>query len=459
MYEQRTLATHIENYNFGDKRLNHRLVRLYHQLGFDIESGVSEVISNPCQLKGFYRFINNKKVTTESLVTVFQQYSKELVCEESVILALQDTTELDYTSHRSAAHLGCMEYRHKKGLYLHNHILVSDLGLPLGIFSQRFWSREVENLGKSKTRKYLPIEQKESYRWLAEFDALQEAFASQTEKQIIQICDRESDISELLTARKYDHIHYIIRSKNARIDVETGLKLPEVLAENMPCFQYKQQVFNSEGEVREALLSLRYQKVKLNVPYRQGKKLPQPTVWVVEAKEDQPPENEKGLCWRLLCSMPIENPQMAQKVIRYYTLRWLIERFHHILKQGKKVEKLQIVKPQALQNAIVLQGWIALKVMTLAYLPRTNPELKLEQTGFKKEDYELVYRFLTQTKRNKIRYDPEPTINQFAKLIALLGGSPLQKNRPLGTVSLWRGLKTFTIIKATSQIIKDVGKR
>lgn len=50
--------------------------------------------------------------------------------------------------------------------------------------------------------------------------------------------------------------------------------------------------------------------------------------------------------------MPVESPQMAKKIIGYYTLRWVIERFHYMLKQGKKVEKLQIVQPQALQNAI-----------------------------------------------------------------------------------------------------------
>lgn len=97
--------------------------------------------------------------------------------------------------------------------------------------------------------------------------------------------------------------------------------------------------------------------------------------------------------------------------------------------------------------------------MTLAYLPRTNPELKIAQAGFKKEDYELIYLFLTQTKRNKMSYHADPTIEQFAELIAVLGGSPLQKNRPLGTITLWRGLKTFAIIKATAEIIKDVGKQ
>lgn len=65
--------------------------------------------------------------------------------------------------------------------------------------------------------------------------------------------------------------------------------------------------------------------------------------------------------------------------------------------------------------------------MTLAYLPRTNPELKIAQAGFKKEDYELIYLFLTQTKRNKMSYHTDPTIEQFAKLIAVLGGGPLQK--------------------------------
>lgn len=292
MCEKLALAIHIEDYNFGDKRLNRRLVRLYNQLGMDIERGVSEVITNPHQLKGFYRFINNKKVIPSDLVQIFQSYSEELVGEAFVILAIQDTTELDYTSQRSAAHLGCLEYARQKGLYLHNYILIHDLGLPLGPFLQRFWSRSAESLGKAKSRKYAPIGEKESYRWRAEFESLQEIFASQTDKQIIQICARESDISELLTARKYEHIHYIIRNKNARIDMETGLKLPQVLAENTPRFHYKQQVYTQKGEVREAFLSVRYQKVQLNAPYRKGKKLPQPTVWVVEAKEEHPPENQ-----------------------------------------------------------------------------------------------------------------------------------------------------------------------
>ena len=96
------------------------------------------------------------------------RFSLEELENEFVILAIQGTTELDYTGKRNGSNIGCMDYVNRRGLYLHNHFL----SVLLGLFSQRFIQRSAESLGESKDGIDLPIEEKKSYRWLTEFNFL-----------------------------------------------------------------------------------------------------------------------------------------------------------------------------------------------------------------------------------------------------------------------------------------------
>lgn len=446
----------IDNFNFGDKRLNSRLSTLSTQLEEDGELSISSMLSNRGQLKGYYRFINNSKIKSSMLSSIFGAFSLEEVQNESVILAVQDSTELDYTKNRSSANVGCMEFYNRKGLYLHNHLLMNELGVPLGLFSQRFIQRSEESLGKTKSRKYAPIEEKESYRWLDEFNLLQEKFATQVDKTVIDICDREADISELLSARRYAHIHYIIRSKSERKTANNKLSIWEEVGEKESTFSYSQEVSDSTGVKRLAHLSVRYCPVILRPPYRKGKKLENQLVYIVETKEDNPPKGCEAICWRLLTSLKVEDDVKAKKIIDYYVLRWIIERFHHVLKQGRKVENLQIEQAEALKNAIVLQSWIALKVALLSYQARFNPNLPLEEKeGFAVEDYNMLATYVKNKYDKNIQLKEQPTWGEFAKLIAQIGGSSLQKNRPLGVPSLWKGFRKYRLIKETYNLFKE----
>ena len=192
-----------------DGRLSKRLEKLLLQMGSAPTSGFNSLLLCPYQKKAYYRFLNNAKVYSENLMLGYQNYSvSEALAGGRVILSVQDTTELDFTGSRAAKNLDCLEYEHRKGLYLHNHLLLNDLGVPHGLFSQQYYAYKLEDLGKSKSRRYTDITEKHSYRWLQEFEMLQERFKSNTDKIVISISDRESDIHELLQARKYDHIHF-----------------------------------------------------------------------------------------------------------------------------------------------------------------------------------------------------------------------------------------------------------
>lgn len=108
-----------------DKRLNKRLQQILMQLDAKLEESIPVAFADPGQSKAYYRFINNEAVTTSALLKSSQQQVLQAASPQRVVLAIQDTTELDFTGKRSAKELGCLSYAHQKGLFLHNHLLLS----------------------------------------------------------------------------------------------------------------------------------------------------------------------------------------------------------------------------------------------------------------------------------------------------------------------------------------------
>lgn len=91
------------------------------------------------------------------------------------VLAVQDTTDLDLTGKRVSGKIGSLNYAHRKGYYVHNHLLFDTKGIGLGLFDQDMWSRQAEYFGQN--RSLWPLEDKESHRWLRQFLSLQAFFA------------------------------------------------------------------------------------------------------------------------------------------------------------------------------------------------------------------------------------------------------------------------------------------
>jgi Transposase DNA-binding/Transposase DDE domain len=453
----------IDFFELGDFRLNKRLVTLFHQTGQSYCLSTPQSINNRGQTKAYYRFINNKRVKYTELISGYSTYSRQNISDSAVILAVQDTTTLNYSTKRSAPVLDCLASPTDKGFMLHNHLLMNGLGCPLGLFSQLMYNRKAETLGKGKTnlRKQTPFCDKESYRWLSQFEALQDAYSGDATKLVIQICDREGDIHELLQARKYDHIHYIIRSSYERSSADNDANIWEQVANEPYAYTYELSVDSSnERTKRKATMEVRYKEVQIKASYRKDKSLVPQTLWLLETREVNPPQDEAPIHWRLLTSLPITDADIAGQIIQYYVLRWVIERFHYVLKQGVLVQDLQIETKEALQNAIILKSWAALEVLTLAYMPKTNEQITLKQAGFCQKDYDIAYQFAKKRCNTKETKKEEPLLSDFTRLIAQIGGHSLQKNKTIGVNSIWKGWTTFSTIKdAIALFDKDVGNQ
>lgn len=80
--------------------------------------------------------------------------------EHSVVLCLQDTTELDFNA-QPIAGLGPLSYEAQRGMYLHPTLAVTPAGEPLGVLDAWMWARAPK--GPEGTRTGI----QESMRWPA----------------------------------------------------------------------------------------------------------------------------------------------------------------------------------------------------------------------------------------------------------------------------------------------------
>lgn len=83
-----------------------------------------------------------------------------------MVLALQDTTDLDFSSHRATGGLGQIGDRYGRGLKVHSVLACTTGGLPLGLLGQTVWARPAPSGLSASQRKRRPIEEKERFKWL-----------------------------------------------------------------------------------------------------------------------------------------------------------------------------------------------------------------------------------------------------------------------------------------------------
>lgn len=156
----------LGNADFGDKRLTKRLVKVARDLAGKPEGSVTQASGSWAGTKGAYPFWDTDKVTPEKIRAAQRAKTVERVKEYGTILAVQDTTSLNSSTHKAKKGLGPIEGHGSQGTHVHSVLAVSPDGVPCGLIHQHVWSRDEKDLRTKEERKKLPIEEKESYRWL-----------------------------------------------------------------------------------------------------------------------------------------------------------------------------------------------------------------------------------------------------------------------------------------------------
>lgn len=233
---------------------------------------------------------------------------------------------------------------------MHSSLAITTDGLPLGLGTIKFWTRDKFKGAAALKRKVnptrVPVEHKESIRWL---ENLRQATALMDDpRRCIHTGDRESDIYGLFCAAKDTGSHFLIRTFVGDGDHTIADEMAEVRFKGL----HRIEISDKNGNPQRAILEIRYRKIRVLPPIGKQKRYPALTLTVIHAEERGAPVSREKIARKLITDLPVRSRQDAVEQIKWYVLRWKIEVFHEVLKSGCKAEAAKLRTAQRLTNLI-----------------------------------------------------------------------------------------------------------
>lgn len=438
-----------------DRRLRSRLGVLardfYAQPGEQIPAASG---GSPAKSKGAYRFFHNDHVDMETLLTGHVEATARRVSEHKVVLAVQDTTSLNYSTHTSATGFGPISASADSavGLIVHDTLAFDTSGTPLGLLDVQAWDRPEKARTKTEKNKQkkVPLAQKESFKWVRSYRAAAKVAKLCPDTQVVSVGDREADIHELFVEAQSqaDTPDVLIRSARNRArriqHGDTSMNLWEAMSTRPAAGEYVLDVPRAGSRAaRIASMDVRYAQVKLlppgnkNIPaYARGKPV---DVWVVYATEVDAPETVASpLEWMLITTVAVNSLDDALERLHWYTLRWGIEVYHKVMKSGCRIEDRLLGDADSTKACLAIDMVVAWRIFYLTKQARATPNVPAD-VFLETDQWRAL---MAVTRPNEPPTDQPPTLREATRLIASLGGFLGRKgDGEPGTVTLWRGLQ------------------
>lgn len=431
--------TEVGSAALGDPRRTRRLAGLLSDLAARPGDGIPAACATPAATKAAYRFLASDAIPPAAILAAHVAATARRMTGDAPILALQDTTTLDFTAHPAVTGVGPLAHPARHGLLVHSVLAAMGEGVPLGLLHQHRWARDPETTGLRHTRRQRPTSEKESQRWLDAQTATEMAVPPGT--RVITVADREADIYDLFALPRSPRADLLIRAtQNRCVAEEAHLLWAAVRAtpvgEVVPVAVGRR----ADRPPREALLTLRWTPVTLLPPRnRPGRARLDPVpVVAILAEEPVPPPGETPIRWLLLTTLPVADGAAALECLRWYAHRWLIERYHFALKSGCQIETLQLRASDRLERALTLYAIVAWRLLWLTYLARADPDAPCT-VALTQDEWQALY---VAVHRTPALPPHPPPLGQAVRWIARLGGflDRAGDGEP-GLKVLWRGLQ------------------
>jgi hypothetical protein len=437
------VETEMKGLHLRDARLTDRAKQLIATFSAQPAKSIPEACGNWAATSAAYDFFGNQRVEANQIRAAHAQATVERAAGEQRVLALQDSTDLNYSGKKVAEELGPLSNQHSRGLRMHSVLLASAQGVPLGLVYQYPWSRDPATQGKAKARRNKETEAKESQRWLDALRATEAQVAEESE--IVHVADREGDIYALLAVQRQARSQLLIRmTHNRRVEhpqryVWDAMRQAPILGETT--VEVTEQ---ANREARLAQIWVRFSTLTVRPAHQKAG--PGVTLQFLLAEEHDCPVGAEPIVWLLATTLPVDSLADALTCIGYYALRWLIERYHFVLKSGCLIEELYLHTPDRLLRAVAIYAIVAWRVLWLTYSARQSPDLPC--TGvFQTHEWQALY-----CKIHKTALPPEnpPSLAQAILWIARLGGFLARKRDGFpGPKTIWRGLRRLDDIAET----------
>jgi len=449
-------ADELRYADLGDKRRTKRLVHLLEKLAEKPQASVPEAMGSWAETKAAYRFFASDDIDTEAIREAHAKRTAERVKEAGKVLVIQDTSELDFTTHQATEGLGVLSHPARRGMKMHSALAVSPSGVPLGLVHQQVWVRDEQELGKRHQRRRLPTAEKESRKWLETEQAVQERLGG--EVQVVMVADREADVYDYLAQARPAGWGVLIRvAQDRRVSDPAGKRLWEAIRRQPVQGEMTVEVGRRrDRQPREATVSLRWMQTVIEPPvHRKGRKqLAGIAVSVILVEEENPPPGEEAVSWLLLTTLKVETLEQAKQVVQWYGWRWLIERYHYVLKSGCQVEKLQLGEEERLERAVAVYQMVAWRLLWLTYEARCAPQQSCE-VALERDEWEALFCLVHQTPEPPAE---PPSLQEAVLWIARLGGFLGRKGDGApGVKTLWRGWQALQAAVLMYRIMRNLG--
>ncbi|WP_236455507.1 MULTISPECIES: IS4 family transposase [Flavobacterium] len=453
-----------------DSRLLRRSNLILDSLFCNSVHSIRQITQNESECKAFYRFLQNNRISESKLI---KNMSSNCItsCLDKTVLCIQDTSEVNLYNHKNRikkdGFIGTTNAaKGGIGFLLHPSFVVDAYNfIPYGFSDVKIWNRPLEKLTKQE-RNYnkLPIEEKESYKWIESSEKSKEAL--EKAKKIIIIQDREGDIYEQFAIVPDEKTELLVRARANRT-LLNKIKLFDFIA-NEP-LQGKYTIA-LEGDKRrniskrEATLEVRFSAVTIQKNDLVSKNaLDSVDLYIIEAKEIG--ENiENPICWKLLTTIKVLDLETALQCIDWYTCRWVIEEIFRILKkEGFNIEASELGSAKSIRKLtlMMMETIVKLFLMQIAY---DMPEHEIESRScFTNQELEcLEYQIIKlegKTEKLKNPYK-EKDLKRYVWAIARLGGwKGYTSARKPGITTFSIGIQKFASIMQGWQLFQDVSTR
>ena len=415
----------------GDERLNQRLVKLATRFADKPTASIPGACEDWSETQAAYRFFEQssdqkRQLGWQDILAPHMACTEARMRQHPVVLCLQDTTELDFNGQETAG-LGPLSHEAQRGMYLHPTYVVTPDREPLGVTDAWMWAREAK--GDDGQRPGIL----ESRRWIEGYQRIAETAPEMPDTRLIYVADREADILELMQCAHHlgTPADWLIRSQHNRALPDGGKLWASVLAAT-PLGEIEFTMASRQGQAaRDVRQQLWARPVSL--PDGRGGQL---SVTCLIAREINAPAGCKPVEWRLLTNRVADGFAAAIELIDWYRCRWEIETFFHVLKNGCRVEALQLGNVAKLELALAVYLVVSWRLARLVKLGRTHPDLEASAL-FTETEWKGAYILAKKAIPKK-----PPTTRELVRQIAMLGGFLGRKgDGEPGVKTLWLGMQ------------------
>jgi len=450
------------NCELGDARLTDRLQTIARDFFAQPSANLPQSCGSRAKTKAAYRFLDHEETSMEKVLQPHYLATESRIRREPVVLAVQDTSSVNYSGLKETEGLGPIgtTVNGAQGLILHSTLTFNVAGTPLGLIDAQCWRRDPAEFGKKKNK--LPIEEKESNKWLKSYRAAADVQTRCPDSMIVSVGDREADIYELFYEATTEHPKgpkLLIRAAKDRHVQGEHTRLRETLEQQPLAGEQVLQVprsGNKKRQEREAHMEIRYAQVTLKAPQgkkdKDGKKLADITVFAVLAQEKHSDVAKDALEWLLLTTLPVENLEQAKEKLAWYAKRWGIEVFHRIIKSGCRIEDRQLCEASRLETCLAIDMVVAWRIYHMTQLARETPDASCEEC-FSADEWKSVEVYTSRRQglalKNAVVPTEPPTLRKIIRLVAGLGGFLGRKcDGEPGAQTIWRGLGRLSDLAA-----------